>query len=169
MRASPAFRVSVLRFGVWRVAVGVTLLAAAMALAAWAATRDEFTPLWLGAGAIAAGVAVLLAGAGWLRVRPLSLRWDSREWLLGPVESAGDEPWRGRLAVAIDLNAWMLLRFVADSPSNGPRTRWIPVQRRGLEADWHALRCAVYCARPASGSDAGTTPANAFDTPHERP
>jgi len=31
---------------------------------------------------------------------------------------------------------------------------WLPVQRRGLQAHWHALRCAVYSPRPDAGVDA---------------
>jgi hypothetical protein len=53
----------------------------------------------------------------------------------------------GNVAVVIDLGPWMLLRFTADAP---PRTTWLPVQRRGLEAQWHALRCAVYSPRPVA-------------------
>jgi hypothetical protein len=41
----------------------------------------------------------------------------------------------------------MLLRFTPDAPA---RMTWLPVQRRGLEAQWHALRCAVYSPRPAA-------------------
>jgi hypothetical protein len=39
----------------------------------------------------------------------------------------------------------MLLRFVDESPRT--RTTWIPVQRAGIEGDWHALRCAVHAPR----------------------
>ena len=45
-------------------------------------------------------------------------------------------------------------------------TRWLPVQRRGLEAHWHALRCAVYCARrPRRTAPAPTQPADERPTP----
>ena len=52
------------------------------------------------------------------------------------------------LAVAIDLGSFLLLTL---STSDGGRRsrRWLPVQRRGLEQDWHALRCAVHAPPPA--------------------
>jgi hypothetical protein len=54
--------------------------------------------------------------------------------------------------VAIDLGGWLLLRFYAepvrraagDAMRRGRTPAWIAVQRRGLEADWHAIRCTVY-------------------------
>ena len=89
MRASPPFQVSVTRFGVWRAGVLVLLASAAAVLIAWLATRDEFTaPVWqwsVGVG----GVLLLLAGASLLRVPPLSVRWDTQRWHLGPAASAG--------------------------------------------------------------------------------
>jgi hypothetical protein len=155
MRASPPFQVSVTRFGVWRIGVvGLSALAAAT-LVAWLASRDEFTALgWQ--IAVGAGGAVLVAGSLALaRIAPLSLRWDSEQWHLGPAATAGDEPWPGKLAVALDLGSWMLLRFEHESASRRRRFSWLPIQRSGLEPHWHALRCAVYCARSAPARDAG--------------
>ena len=43
----------------------------------------------------------------------------------------------------------MLLQFRAHDRSHSPRMIWLPVQRRGLEPQWHGLRCAVYSPRPA--------------------
>jgi hypothetical protein len=60
----------------------------------------------------------------------------------------------GELQVAIDLGAWMLLHFVPDVGHRACSVSWLPVQRRGLESQWHALRCAVYSPRPAAGVDA---------------
>jgi hypothetical protein len=42
----------------------------------------------------------------------------------------------------------MLLNFTPDAAA---RTSWLPVQRLGLETQWHALRCAVYSPRPMAG------------------
>jgi hypothetical protein len=53
--------------------------------------------------------------------------------------------------VAVDLGAWMLLRFERDATPRLRRIVWLPLQRRGLETPWHALRCAVYSARPVAG------------------
>ena len=70
-----------------------------------------------------------------------SLRWDGRAWQLDAAA--------GELSVAIDLGPWMLLRF---KPERRARASWLPVQRAGLETQWHALRCAVYSPRPAAES-----------------
>ena len=155
MRASPPFQISVTRFGVWRAAVvGLSALASAT-LVAWLASRDEFTALGWQLAAGAAGAMLLASSLALVRIAPLSLRWDSQQWHLGPAASAGDEPWPGSVAVALDLGGWMLLRFEHDNAPRHRRFSWLPIQRSGLEHRWHAMRCAVYCARPASGTDAG--------------
>jgi hypothetical protein len=156
MRASPAFQLTIRRFGVWRAAIAVLLLAAVTSLFAFAFAKGDSAPAALRAMGLAASVAIVLAGATLMRCQPVSLRWDTQRWNLGPASSVGEEPWPGRLEVAIDLGAWMLLRFEHDfTPELGRtgRTRWLPVQRRGLEPAWHALRCAVYSARPDQGLD----------------
>jgi hypothetical protein len=169
MRASPPFQVSVTRFGVWRLAVVGLIVLAAAVLVAWLASRDEFTALGWQLAAGAAGTGLLASSLALVRIAPLSLRWDSQSWHLGPAASAGDEPWRGSLAVALDLGGWMLLRFEHDDAARPRRFSWLPIQRSGLEDHWHALRCAVYCARPVSGNDAGLNPAVDHDSKNERP
>jgi hypothetical protein len=72
---------------------------------------------------------------------------------------SGDEPFAGGIDVCLDFSAWMLLRFEHDVTVGRARVSWLPVQRSGLEAHWHALRCAVYSSRPAHGPDGGQTPA----------
>ena len=154
MRASPAFQVSLHRFGVWRSAV---LLLAALGLAviaAWLITRER--PVGL-AAMIAAAFAAAVS-VGWAvslaKVPAVSLRWDGQLWHLGaPAATPGDAA-PGDLHVAIDLGPWMLLRFRPAVPGHRGRAVWLPVQRRGLEAQWHALRCSVYSPRPAPGADA---------------
>src|ERR1700704_1805513 len=101
MRASPAFQVSVIRFGVWRVTVLALLGASAAVLIGWLGSRDEFTPRWVQLAVGTAGLLLWLAGLSLLCNPPLSLRWDSQRWHLGPLASAGDEPWPGSLAVAL--------------------------------------------------------------------
>ena len=155
MRASPAFPVVLERFGVWRCAVIVCSLSGAAALIAWLALQPV-PPLpapfhWI---AVALAFLVLASGAAVARVRPVSLRWDGQLWHLGPPVSAGHEPRAGALCVLIDLGPWMLLRFEpADSTWRRGAT-WLPAQRRGLESQWHALRCAVHSPRPQPGADA---------------
>src|SRR5436190_23353592 len=105
MRASPAFQVSVTRFGVWRTAIFALLAISAAVLIAWLVWRDpSMSPAWRFASGTA-GVLLLSSGASLLRVAPTSLRWDGQQWHLGPAASAGDEPHAGKLAVALDLGA----------------------------------------------------------------
>jgi hypothetical protein len=62
----------------------------------------------------------------------------------------------GTLEVAMDLGSFLLLRLVDERR----RSAWLPVQRRGLEAQWHALRCAVYAPAPRAAGEptAGALP-----------
>jgi hypothetical protein len=150
MRASPAFQVTVRRFGVWRVALAFVIAAAAAAIAAWVVSADQASAWPARVAVIVAAGVLLVTAASLMRCSPLSLRWDTHTWHLGPASTMGEEPWSGQLAVALDLGPWLLLRF-RHEPAPGQRRRitWVPVQRLGLEPHWHALRCAVYCARPA--------------------
>ena len=150
MRAAPAFQVSLRRFGVWRGAV-LTLAALAMAtMAAWLITQERPIEIvaWVATGLSIAAVAGLAARA--VRVPPVDLGWDGRAWFVGP---GPDESSPGDLHVAIDLGRWMLLRFTPAAPT-GARPIWLPVQRLGIESQWHALRCTVYSPRPAPRDDA---------------
>ena len=153
MRVSDVFQVTLRRFGVWHGALACVAVCASAALVGWMVAQPDAPGVVAWTGAAAALVAIL-ALAGSLRVRSaLGLRFDGQTWHLDPVDTIGAEPLPGRLDVAIDLGAWMLLRWRADS---GPRPRvvWLPVQRAGLEAQWHALRCAVHAPRPANADDA---------------
>jgi hypothetical protein len=58
-----------------------------------------------------------------------------------------------RSAAALDLGSSLLLTLPRAAAPRRPSRRGLPVQRRGLEAGWHALRCAVY-APPLDGSAA---------------
>lgn len=166
MRASPAFQLTIDRFGAWRAALAVPWLAAACALPAWLLSGELSLPR---TAAFAAGVLALAACTRLARVDPMSLRWDTSAWRLGPAATRGEEPWVGTLAVAIDLGPWMLLKFAHDVTGRTRRVTWLPVQRRGIEPQWHALRCAVYCARPAQGLAAGAAAAIRQNDKNERP
>jgi hypothetical protein len=155
MRASPAFQITVVRFGVWRAAVVAVLAAATASLAAWLLSAGASEPMAVLGAVGVIGAALLTHATSLLRCPPISLRWDTCQWHLGPASTAGEEPATGRLAVAVDLGGWMLLRFEHDLATPRRRSTWLPVQRRGLESRWHALRCAVYCARPVEGRAAG--------------
>jgi len=157
MRASPTFQITIRRFGVWRCAIALVLLASVSSLVAFALAEGESTYVGIRVMALAASAAIVLAGATLMRRQAFSLRWDAQRWNLGPASSVGEEPWPGQLEVSLDLGVWMLLRFEQDLATGGRRTHWIPVQRHGIESAWHALRCAVYSARSAQGDDSVST------------
>ena len=152
MRASPQLQVSLTRFGVWRSAVWALALAAAVALAAWLGARDEPPAAWAALGGVLCAVVWLASSLA--RVPAMDLRWDGQAWHLkrGRVAPAATVP--GHIVVAMDLGLWMLLRFEPGTPVGRTRAVWLPVQRRGIEPQWHALRCAVYSPRAAPGDDA---------------
>jgi hypothetical protein len=102
---------------------------------------------WTTAVAILLAIAAL--GVGWslVRVKGGVLSSSDGVWTyapdLGPIRS-------GPLAVALDLGSFLLLRI-----GEPGAVAWLPVQRHGLERDWHALRCAAYSLPPvAAGSPA---------------
>jgi hypothetical protein len=161
MRAAPPLRI-VLRTSPLG-AAGVVALAALAAgvAAAWSCARFDATRAWGAIAALAAGcLAALCALAMLARLPRRTLDWDARQWRL--VSAGGEEA--GEIAVAMDFGSALLLRF---RPLAAPRrTRWIALSRRGLEAQWHGLRCAVYSPRPGA---AATDPGAAANSQHERP
>jgi hypothetical protein len=159
MRAAPAFQISLRRSGVWRAATLCVVALGLGALAGWLVTHERPVDPMLLVGAAALGCAVVALGAQAARVPAVDLRFDGRGWYL--IESAassnrtGIEAVAGDLHVAIDLGAWMLLRFVPVPTSSDMRQRaiWLPVQRWGAENQWHAFRVSVYAPRPAPTED----------------
>ena len=156
MRASPAFQISLHRFGVWRSAVLVLAAIGMSAIAAWLISREPPIDIAVLGLAVSSLVLVWLA-ASLASVPAVSLRWDGQLWHLGAPGALPDAAVSGDLHVAIDLGPWMLLRFRPTSAlERRARPTWLPVQRRGIEPQWHALRCSVYSPRPAPGADAAT-------------
>lgn len=150
MRAAPPIEVALDRHGLWQGFVGASALATGAVIATWIALGERSIT---SAVSVAAAIFVLAAAVTALSVaapRHVCLRWTGLRWQLTDVQGASLEPADGDVHVAIDLGPWMLLRFVAD-PAHAGRVTWLPVQRRGLETRWHALRCAVYAPRPVSG------------------
>jgi len=151
MRTAPPLQLRVNRFGVWR--AGSLLLAACVcaAMLSWWYAQPTPTPLWASAVTGCAVLGSLACVATLWRTAPLTLRWDGQRWWLARDEAAEQA---GELALAIDLGSWLLLRFVPASEAANSAWRrhpvWIALQRRGLEAQWHSLRCALYGARPAA-------------------
>jgi hypothetical protein len=148
MRAAPSFQVSLQRFGVWRAAVGLLAGLALTAIVAWVGSQERPIGAVVWAGAALGLLMAVLPAVSAARQRPVDLRWDGRTWYLG---AATADPVPGDLTVTLDLGFWMLLRFRA--ASSGALV-WLPAQRRGLEAPWHALRCAVHAPQPAPGDGA---------------
>ena len=135
MHAAPPVRVSLGRSAGWSLFVAVSVGVAVANIAAWALL------LWHASVAIAV-VLGLLAGAlmaFFLRRAhlPSDLVWDGSQWQWQAL--AGDA------RVAIDLGAWMLLRF---DPLVGRRV-WIAASRASAVGSWAALRAALYARRPA--------------------
>jgi hypothetical protein len=152
MRESVFFELRLRRFGVWRLAVWSVAGAAILAMAAWAAgmwdSQAQFGRALVAAvagglvlGTIAVASSVARAPAGTLTCAA------------GAWSYASDAGLRcsGKLEVAMDLGAFLLLRLVDERQ----RSAWLPVQRRGLEAQWHGFRCAVY-SPPPLGAAAST-------------
>ena len=155
MRAHAAAQFTLTHFGAWRWAVLALSVLVAMLAVAWVAASGSPARSWPWPVSVA-GLALLGA---WLvavqpRLRPVTLAWDGQGWQLAAATGqAHTAAVAGDLSVAIDLGAWMLLRFDPAGPSAGRRPRWIPAQRAGHAGQWHALRCAVYSPRPDAGVD----------------
>ena len=156
MRTAPPLHVSLNRFGIWRVAVVVLTMLGTLTAAGWLVGQDGLAGV--AKGVAMAGVAALLWGIGLSLVRlpACRLSWDGQCWALLDMAAGGTEPIAGDISVAIDLGPWMLLRFrpASASPSLPWCAWWLPVQRRGIEPQWHALRCAVYSPRATAAADA---------------
>jgi len=155
MRDSVFFELRLRRFGVWQVAVCLVSGAAIGALAAWADAMWDSQPesgrvlvLTIAAALSLATIGVALSLA---RVQAGVLSCVDGAWAF--VSDAGGRR-TGTLEVAMDVGGLLLLRLVEQR-----RTRaWLPVQRRGLESQWHRLRCAVYSPPPhAAGSPTART------------
>jgi hypothetical protein len=154
MRASPAFEVTLHRFGVWRGAVLMLGGLGVAAMAAWLVTREVPVGIPLAIAGASAAVTLLWLAVSLAHVPAVALRWDGLLWHLGSPAAAGpDDSMPGDVAVILDLGSWMLLRFTPAVPHAQPRVTWLPVQRRGIETQWHALRCSVYSPHPASATD----------------
>ena len=108
--------------------------AAAAAVAGWAAGHLELAA----SATVALVVVTATSGAVYGRfvAGPLAVaevRWDGQAWHLD-----GE---RGTLAVMLDLDRWLLLRWRAP----GRRAaRWLAISSGARDAGMHALRAALY-------------------------
>lgn len=138
MHAAPPVRVSLGPSVGWIAFVAVCAGTAAANLAAWVLLQSE------AAIAVAAMLGLIVAAlTAWRLQRanvPSDLSWNGAEW-----------QWQGlvgSMQVALDLDAWMLLRF---DPVHGKRC-WIAASRRSAAGPWAALRAALYARRPPDPS-----------------
>lgn len=157
MRGSPSCVIVVRRFGVWRMFVGAVAAASIASIVAWACLVPEAQAAGVCVAVALAGVAVGALAMSLLRAPAASLRWDGSGWACGEAATPSSAPIPGDLDVAIDLGSFMLLRFASREGTRRKSVRWIPVERRGPEREWHSFRCAVYSPRPAAGT-AGAAP-----------
>ena len=152
MHAPAEFQLTVSRFGAWRGSLAMSgLVVWGSAFAWWAATERPLLSVACGFLLLAcvAATASLMSLA---RLPGFVLRWDGGQWHLG---GAACEPSAGSLQVAIDGGRWLLLKFVPDRTTHrGSASRWLPVQRLGLEHDWHRLRTTLFTARPTAAPEA---------------
>ena len=144
MRERVFFELRLSRFGVWRVAIWLVAGAAIAAVAAWTLAMLDSQPVTGRGLVMAVGGALLLGTTGLAislaRVEGGLLTCSDGLWTFVPDSHART----GTLEVAVDLGAFLLLRLVEQRRP----IVWLPVQRRGVESQWHALRCAAYSPLP---------------------
>jgi hypothetical protein len=153
MRASPPIDIELSRSRAWLAFVITVVLGVTAVMVCWLAlVLREPGPLPMAAIGLAALTLGLIGSAlGLARRIGGCLRWTGQRWELEDGAAGASLLRTGHVAVVIDLGRWLLLRF-SPSAEEGGTARWLPVERRGHEGQWHALRCALYSSRPAPDS-----------------
>ena len=138
--------------------VGRSSLGPALALATWLAGALTWAAwAWqagFAGGRTVIGGVVLLAcgGVAWLQSgRPARglLDWDGAQWLW----YCGHEETLVRVAPALDLQRWLLVRLSPAEGRGGPCWLWLA---RGADPEhWRSLRRAVYFAGPTEAFPEG--------------
>jgi hypothetical protein len=153
MRESVFFELRLRRSGAWQAAVWLVAGAAIATVLAWALTMfdsEQSGRALILSVAAALSLTTIALGRSLVRFEGGLLRCNDGVWTF--VSDTGSQG-TGTLEVTMDLGAFLLLRLV-----DRQRTIvWLPVQRRGVETQWHALRCAAYSPAPFAAG-AGTTP-----------
>ena len=157
MRASPPVHVQLRCFGAWRAAVLALTVSGLTVMGAWLLQREQLLSAWVVVGIVCGAPLLAWLGVSLAKVSAVDLCWDGLGWSLRSRLTANADPVAGEVSVAIDLGAWMLLRFRPLNASRWRRPTWLPVQRRGIEPRWHALRCAVHAPRPQPVVDAAAS------------
>jgi hypothetical protein len=145
MRASPPIEVRLHHDARWGGFVLAVLASSCAVVATWIVTAEADAAL---KAAVAVAALIALGAAFPLALRSeRTLRWTGQRWQLTDAGRERGRAQDGEVSVALDLGSWMLLRFTASGTGSSVVT-WLPVRRRGLEAGWHGLRCALYAWRP---------------------
>jgi hypothetical protein len=148
MRESVFLEMRLHRFDVWRVAIGVVTVVTLAALGGWTLAMvrasDGNGVAWVASATAVLAVATVAIARSLMRVAGGVLACSDGAWSF-TTDSGALRP--GTLEVAIDLGSFLLLRL----PGGRGRV-WLPVQRLGLEREWHALRCAVYSPPAAAAA-----------------
>ena len=141
MHAAPPVRVALGRSLGWVTFVAGCAALAAVQLLAWGAMWLEWHHgVAVAVAALGALLAALTFGLWvWGAQPPGVFAFDGATW------QWRDQPGRPRLA--IDLQAWMLLRFEPNGKDQ--RRAWIAMSRRGVGPSWASLRAALYSSGAA--------------------
>jgi hypothetical protein len=132
MRRTPPVAVHIQRQPAVQAVVALIAALAVAGLAGWAIShRPQAWPALL--------AAPMVAVWAWREAAalPRRLRWDGEAWWLAEPDAQDESA--VRLAVLIDLDAWLLLRA-----SPGPR--WLALSRRQQPSTWGALRATLFAA-----------------------
>lgn len=104
-------------------------------------------------------VSVLSLVYFWQRLCTGVVRWDGADWWLEQADrcAAGSTARPGRIAVRLDLQRWLLLRWQA---TDGGAAHWLWADSAADPAHWHVLRCALYSKVPgqAKASETASQP-----------
>lgn len=160
MRASPPLLIQLDTFRVWRGGIATLGLFATATLLAWAITAPEQRTgtAWV---VFAIGVAAVAAITRWLWIVPARSRqllWDGQAWHVSTIRAGKvDAALTGRIDIAVDAGAWMLLQFHPDAwratRVSRRRVIWLPAERRSAPLEWHALRYTLYGNAQRSRTD----------------
>jgi len=125
---------------------GLWLVAAAVVFAWWLQTQAPQGRTFV--ACLLVTVSGGLAAVTWAKSSVGSMAWDGDKWSLSAVQA----PSGGAVAVALDLQQWILLQWQAEAGS-----RWLWVERRAKPERWDDMRRAVYSrARPQAPSAAAS-------------
>lgn len=145
MQSASALQVTIRSFGVWNAALALLGMWVVAVAACWSLSWHETPMVWSGAACMALALVGLAGIASLVRRQPIVLRWDGQRWHLTDVHRGLRDQEVFDLRITLDLGGWVLLRYRAHGLSPRPwGSGWLPVQRYGIETEWHLLRCALH-------------------------